>query len=75
MEMLIKVRVTPNAKVTSVTKILENEYEVKVDQRAEEGKANKRLIEILAEYFGIKKSQLSIVSGSKSRNKLIEAIF
>ena len=71
--MLLRVRVTPNAKRALVTKIAENEYEAKVDQIAEDGKANKRLLEILADYLGVKKSQLSIVSGARSRDKLIEA--
>lgn len=70
--MLLKIRVTPNAKVVHVTKISDNEYEVKVDERAEEGRANKKVLEILADYLGIKKSQLSIVSGARSRDKLIE---
>ena len=37
-----------------------------------EGKANKQLITFLSENFNIKKSEIKIVSGLKSREKLIE---
>jgi len=64
--------VTPNARRPSVTKLSESEFEVKVDAQALEGRANKRLVEILAEHFGIAKSKLVIVSGAKSRDKVLE---
>ena len=70
--MRIRVRVTPNARRPSVTKLSESEFEVKVDAQALEGRANKRLVEILAEHFGIAKSKLVIVSGAKSRDKVLE---
>ena len=72
--MLIRVLVTPNAKEAKVTKISETDYEVRVDERAVEGKANKKLIEILAEHFSVPKSKISIVKGTKSRDKIIEVI-
>ncbi len=37
-----------------------------------EGKANKELISVLAEYFKVRKSALSIVKGATSRDKLVE---
>ena len=70
--MLIRVRVTPNAKKPAVVKIAEGSFEVKVDERAEGGKANKRLLELLTEHFGVPKSSLRVVSGAKSRDKLID---
>jgi uncharacterized protein len=70
--MLIRVRVTPNARVANVTKIGDASFEVKVNERAEGGKANKRLLEILSEYFNVPKSKISIVSGAKSRDKIVE---
>jgi len=72
--MLIKVIVTPNAKEARVTKTSETDYEVRVDERATEGKANKRLVEILSEHFNIPKSKIAILKGTKSRNKIIEVI-
>lgn len=72
--MKIKVRVTPNAKVPMVTKNEDGSYHVKVNAQALDGKANKRLVEILAEHFDTKKSQIKIISGISSRNKLVEVI-
>ena len=49
----------------------EASLEVKVDERATGGRANKRLVEILSEYFKVPKSRISIVSGEKSRDKVV----
>lgn len=70
--MLIKVRVTPNAREVRVTKMSEESYEVKVDERADGGRANKRLLEILSVHFEVPKSNVSIVRGIKSRDKIFE---
>ena len=72
--MLISVRVSVNAKEAKLTKIGESNYDVKIDERAIEGRANKRLIEILSKYFAVPKSRIIIVKGTKSREKLIEVI-
>jgi hypothetical protein len=36
------------------------------------GKANKELIEVLAEYFKIKKREVRIIKGEKSKEKIVE---
>ncbi|MHB2035747.1 MAG: DUF167 domain-containing protein [Nitrososphaerales archaeon] len=72
--MLIRVLVTPNAKEAKVTKISNTDYEVKVDERAVDGRANKRLIEILSKYFNVPKSKIKIAKGAKSRDKMIQVI-
>ena len=69
--MRIKVKVIPNSIKPSVTR-LGSKLKVKVDAPREKGKANERLIEILADYFGVKKSQVRILRGWKSENKIIE---
>ena len=70
--MEIRVRVTPNAKLPSVTKLGDSDYRVKVDARPVEGKANARLVEILADHFGAPKSHVVILKGSSGRNKVVE---
>jgi uncharacterized protein len=72
--MLINIHVTTNAKEAKVTKLDETNFEARVDERAENGRANKRLLEILSSYFNVPKSRIHIVSGSKSRDKIIEII-
>lgn len=39
---------------------------------AQEGLANKQLIELLSEYLDIKKYRITIIKGEKSRDKVIE---
>jgi len=70
--MKISVNVIPNSKISEIVKTSENSYKVRVDALASEGKANKRLIEILADYFKVKKSSVKILKGFKNRNKTIE---
>ena len=72
--MLVKVHVTPGARQSSVVKVAEAEYEVRVDEAAVEGRANRRLIEILSEYFGVKKSRIVLVRGARSRDKILEVV-
>ncbi len=65
---------TPNAREASVVKVSEDYFEVRVDQRAVGGRANKRLVEILAEHLNIPKSRITILKGTKRRNKTIQVI-
>ncbi|MFA4905433.1 MAG: DUF167 domain-containing protein [Candidatus Margulisiibacteriota bacterium] len=69
--MLIKVRVVPNAKQN---KIVEEKDRLKVYLNAPpvEGKANKALVELLAEHFNVRRSQITILRGQKGRDKVLE---
>lgn len=49
-------------------------YKVYVTVAPEQGKANKKMIELLAEYFKVSKSQIRIIKGEISRNKIVEII-
>jgi uncharacterized protein (TIGR00251 family) len=73
--MLIRVYVTPNAKESSVVRVSEDYFEVRVDEKAVGGRANKRLVEILAEHFKVPKSRITILKGTKTRNKTIQIMF
>ena len=46
-------------------------YKVHLSAPALNGKANRMLIEVLAEHFGVRKNQLDIIKGLKSRTKVI----
>ena len=72
--MLIRVYVTTNARDARVVKVSDDYFEVRVDERAVGGRANKRLLEILAEHFKVQKSRISILKGTKTRNKLVQVI-
>ena len=74
--MKISVKVIPGAKKVEVAKESEpNCFKVKVNQVAEDGRANKAVIEALAEYFKVKKNAVEIVGGLTSRNKIVEIDF
>jgi uncharacterized protein len=68
----VSVTVKPNAKLATVTKLTDSEYRVTVHAPAEDGKANRALIELLAGYFCVPKSAIRIVRGQFARKKLIE---
>ncbi len=72
--MLLRLYVTPNAREAGVVRVSEDYFEVRVDERAAGGRANKRLLEILAEHFKVQKSRISIVKGTRSRNKIVQVI-
>ena len=71
---VLNVRVIPNAKKNDVS---EERGRLKVHVRAPPvgGKANKVMIKVLAEYFEIKKNDVRIISGEKSREKVVEIKF
>lgn len=69
--MKLNVRVVPNAKHNKIVKETDR-YKVYLTALAVEGKANKMLIEFLAKHFSVKKRQVKIIKGEKSRNKIVE---
>jgi uncharacterized protein (TIGR00251 family) len=68
----IWVTVKPLAKHENVAFHTDGELLASVNAPANEGKANSRLIELLAEYFHTAKSKIRILRGQRSRRKLIE---
>ena len=69
-EKILKFKIVPNAKRNEI-----KGEKVYLTAPPVEGKANKALIEFLAEHFKIKKYQVSIVRGEKSRNKVVALDF
>lgn len=70
--MRIAIVAHPNAKKPRVEKDLLNILHVYVNAPPLEGKANKAVIEALANYFNIKKGNIILLSGERSKNKLFE---
>ena len=70
--MKINVAVKTNSKMERVEKQSGGSYVVRVGVAPIEGKANKRVIELLAEFLGVPKSKIQLVSGAKSKNKVFE---
>lgn len=70
--MKIFVKAKPGARKESVEKISENTFLVSVKEPPEKGRANQAILKALAAYFKIPVSNLTIVSGVTSRNKIIK---
>lgn len=70
--MLIKVKVFPNSKKQMVAKKEEDEFEVRVKEKPERGKANQAVKDVLAEYFNVPKENIRMIRGFKSRSKIFE---
>ena len=70
---IIHVKVIPRAKKNEVKK-KGSEFKVYLTAAPVKGKANKILTEVLAEYFGCRKSGLRIIKGEKSKDKLIQKL-
>ncbi len=72
--MKVSVIAHPNAKKPRVEKDLLDTLHVFVSEPTLEGKANRAVIEALAEYFHTKRGNIILLSGEKSKNKLFEII-
>jgi uncharacterized protein (TIGR00251 family) len=69
--MKIQVRVKPNSRTEEVSQEGDG-FIVKVKEPPREGKANQAVIKLLAQHFGVSKSQVRILSGLRSGKKVIE---
>ena len=69
--MTIKIRVVPNASKDEVISLGSNSFKVKVTVSPERGKANAAVIKLLSKHFGVRKSQIAIIAGDRSRTKTL----
>lgn len=72
--MLIKVKVTPEAKKDEIVKKSDNAYLVKVKEKAEGGMANQKVKKILAIYFKVAEGKIRLIKGGKKQNKIFDII-
>jgi uncharacterized protein (TIGR00251 family) len=68
--MFIEAHVITNAKKREL-KFEDHYLKVKLTTLPKEGKANAELIEFLARFFGVRKTEVKIVKGEKEKRKLI----
>ena len=69
--MKIQVKVKPNSRTEEVSRE-GDDFVVKVREPPREGKANQAVITLLAEHLGVPRSRVKILSGFRSKNKVIE---
>lgn len=69
---IIQVKVKPNARVSTLEPTDGGPWLAQLKSPPVDGKANKELIELIAEHFGCSKSAVSIKSGASGRIKLVK---
>ena len=69
--MIYKVSVTFHKDFIEINK---DEIAIGIIAEPQKGKANIELIEKISKHFGVLKSNVRIISGEKSRKKLVEVI-
>jgi len=72
--MRIYVKVSPRSSKNEVTKISEGEYKVKLTAAPVDGEANLMLVKVLAEYFDVSKSEVTIIGGRTAKTKIIDIV-
>ena len=68
---VINFKVSPGASRTAVSDVTENTVRIRVAAPPVEGKANKEIIKFLSKLFKIPKSNIQIIGGEKSKNKIV----
>jgi uncharacterized protein len=70
--MKINIKAKPKSKKEYIKKIDNLHFEVAVHEVPEKDKANRAIIKSLAKYFNRPVSQIFLVSGEKSKHKVID---
>lgn len=71
--MIIQVKVIPGSRDEGIEVIGDKEYKIKVKERPEKGKANARVIDLIAKHFEISKKDV-VIKNPTSRKKIVELI-
>jgi len=69
--LFFNIHLQPKASRNALIGLHNNAVKICLTEPPTEGKANKQLIQFLAKLFGVKKSDIAIVSGEHSRQKRI----
>lgn len=70
-ELLLHIRVTPNASQNSISTLEDGTIKVKLTCAPVDGKANKALIALLAKEYRVPKRNVEIVRGETSKHKIV----
>lgn len=71
----IKLRVIPRAKQNKITTDDDGTVRVHITAAPVDGAANDAVIKLLARHFDVAKSQIKIVRGGATRDKVVEIIY
>jgi len=70
--MKVSVKVKANTSQERIEKIGDTNFIVWIREKPVEGKANEAVIKALAEYFGVAKSNIALIKGQASKQKIFE---
>jgi uncharacterized protein (TIGR00251 family) len=68
----LRLRIVPNAKRSEVVGPHGDALKLKIAAPALEGRANEELVQFLAAKLGVSRRGVALVSGEKSRDKVVE---
>jgi uncharacterized protein (TIGR00251 family) len=69
---ILNVRVEPRSSRTMIAGTVGETLKVKLTSPPVDGAANKQLIEVLSDFFHVRKKAIRIISGKSARNKVVE---
>ena len=72
--MIIKVKAKPKSKVEYVNEVEDGLYEVAGMVAPDDGKANNKIAELLAQHFRVSKSKVKLLRGASGKLKLFEIV-
>lgn len=64
----------PDAKKEKFAKMSEDHFEIAVREPAKNNAANRRVMELVAEHFGVPSGKVKIVTGHHSRSKILSVL-
>ena len=70
-KVLITISAKPGAKVSEITEVSESSIGISISAPPVDGEANTQLLKFLSQVLGVKKSDLCLESGSRSRSKVV----
>jgi uncharacterized protein (TIGR00251 family) len=68
---IFRVRVVPRASRSEVAGVQGDALKLRITAPPVEGKANKECVRMVAEFLGVKRTQVAILSGHASRTKTV----
>jgi uncharacterized protein (TIGR00251 family) len=70
-QLILNVRIQPRAKKDEIVGLHDNRLKINLSEAPLEGRANERLLRVIADVFRVAKRDVEIISGRSSRNKRI----
>lgn len=71
---MVAVRVHPGARRATVGRAADGSLRVAVTAPAVDGKANDALVAVLAEAFGVRRRDVTVLSGERARHKRVRIV-